>query len=438
MSEQGIARIELAEYSKVRRPMPPPTTGDLALADRLSAEDGRLKVLWLSGGDVEISSTSWVGVVRFSAFDAVVVPKLVGGSLNVLRMLEYVASVDMLRRLPEVRPLPADGAHLLDLICLLLAEETKALVRTGILRNYHVAEEQLPVLRGSLRVREQFTRQYGQLRVLECRYDEYDADIPDNQLIALALGRARQIARTSRVKDEVGRMYALMAEVCEPQSSELDWYKRSIRYGRNNGRYRPAHELAKLVLRATGFSDLFATSSGNVNVFLVNMNTVFEMFVTRLAMDALKGSHLTAESQSALSAVINDDEKNRSYSTISPDLVIRDTQSGRSTPIDIKYKTYGDRKVSTSDIYQAFLYAYALGSNESDPRAGLIYPAQKSTSGPRLSVRSLPPARALGARVVGAGLDVQDALQGLHGEHRQEVLGNMRGIVETLVGACGD
>ena len=29
-------------------------------------------------------------------------------------------------------------------------------------------------------------------------------------------------------------------------------------------------------------------------------------------------------------------------------------------PIDIKYKLYDIKKVSTADVYQTFLYAYAL------------------------------------------------------------------------------
>jgi len=431
-------RIEIGEYTTTRTPVMAPTTSDLALADRLKGEDGRLKVTWLSGGDVEIISTSWVGVVRFSAFDAVVVPKLVGGALNVLGMLEYATDVDMLRRLPDLRPLPADGADLLDLVCLLLAEETKALVRGGILRSYHVVDDQLTVLRGRLRLREQFGRHYGQLHHLECRFDEYDADVPDNQLITLALNRARQIARSSSVKDSVGRMYGLMHETCEPLVQELDWYERAIEYDRSNGRYRPAHELAKLVLRASGFSDFFATSSGNINVFLINMNTVFERFASRLIEEALEGTTLIVVRQSPLRAVIYDDDKDRSYATISPDLVIQHHASRRSVPIDIKYKTYQDRKISTGDVYQSFLYAYALGRDRTERRAGVLYPATRGTDGPSLSIRSLDHHQLLGARIAGAGMDVPSALKALAGKEQPELFRRTRVMVERLIGISAD
>lgn len=426
-------RIELGEYSTKRAPTSAPTASDLALADRLRGDDGRLKVTWLAGGDVEISSTSWVGVVRFSAFDAVIVPKLVGGGLNVLRMLDYAADINMLRRLPDLRPLPADGADLLDLVCLLLAEETKALVRGGIRRSYHATDDQLPVLRGRLRLREQLGRHYGQVQLLECRFDEYDADIPDNQLIALGLGRARRIVRSPAVKDSVGRMYGLMREACEPLVQDLDWYERSIQYGRSNERYRPVHELAKLVLRGSGFSDFFATASGDLNVFLINMNKVFESFVSRLVEEALKGCSLSVVRQSRLRGVIYDDDKERQYAVIAPDLVIKDQVSGRAVPIDIKYKIYQDRKISNADVYQAFTYAYALARERTDRRAGILYPATHAMEGPTLSVRSVGHGQLLGARLAGAGMDVPGALDALTSEERSDFFVRTRAMLERLV-----
>ena len=46
------------------------------------------------------------------------------------------------------------------------------------------------MLRGRLMMREQYLRRFGRIDVLECRFDDYDADIPENQLLAAALGVA--------------------------------------------------------------------------------------------------------------------------------------------------------------------------------------------------------------------------------------------------------
>ena len=99
-------------------------------ADALAAagDDAKLRVRWLIDGRAEISASSWVGVVRFSNLDIRVVPKLVGGELNVLRMIAFASGVDVLRRLPNLRALPPRGLDFLQLVCLFLAEEAGSVV----------------------------------------------------------------------------------------------------------------------------------------------------------------------------------------------------------------------------------------------------------------------------------------------------------------------
>jgi 5-methylcytosine-specific restriction enzyme subunit McrC len=89
-----------------------------------------LVVNWLADGQLEISATSWIGVVRFSNVDVRIIPKFVGGTLRVLRMIEYASGMQLLRLLPQERELPAHGDDLFDLICLLLVKETDIIVMT--------------------------------------------------------------------------------------------------------------------------------------------------------------------------------------------------------------------------------------------------------------------------------------------------------------------
>ena len=127
-----VQRLELGEYGTRKVPTPPPSTGDDRLAERLGrhGEDpARLDVRWLVNGYVEVAASSWIGVVRFSQLEIHVIPKIVGGTLQVLRMFDYALGVQMLRRLPSERPLAARGHDLLDLVCLLLTEEAHALGR---------------------------------------------------------------------------------------------------------------------------------------------------------------------------------------------------------------------------------------------------------------------------------------------------------------------
>ncbi len=429
-------RIELGEYERKRTAAPPPTTADEALAARLdgAGEDaGRLDVRWLANGEMEVQATSWVGVVRFSGVEVHVVPKLVGGSLRVLQMLQYAAGIRILRRLPADRMLAPSGTDLFDLICLLLVEESKALLQEGLLRDYRQIDESLEVLRGRLRHREQYLRRFGRLDRLECSFDEFDSDIAENQLVAAALAVVRRRAQDADVRPAGGRLARVFEEACEPRTSDASWYERTIRYDRRNDRYRPAHELAKLVLRGVAFDDLYDTTTGRVTAFLIDMNVVFELFVTRLVQEALAGTESVALAQERFGAVIRNDDTGQTYASIRPDIVVRQVGTAHCVPIDVKYKLYDMRKLSSGDLYQTFLYALAL-SAEGDRRAGIIFPSTGQPARTAIVIRPLSGPTA--ARIVAAGLDVQTTLENLRTD-RDSLLEGVRALLDRLLQAPG-
>ena len=101
-------------------------------------------------------------------------------------------------------------------------------------------------------------------------------------------------------------------------------------------------------------------------------------------------------------------------------------------PIDIKYKPYDVKKISTGDLYQSFLYAYALGDDPTERRAGILYPAVSDTAVQRLSIKPLSGPTA--ARIAGAGIDVPAALDALGGPEHASLLGEVRKVIGVLTG----
>ncbi len=427
--------VELAEYQKERVPAAKPTPADLKLAEKLSAGgavDARLDVRWLTDGHVEINATSWVGVVQFSALEIHVVPKLVGGSLRVLRMVEYANGIRLLAHLPPDQRLSAVGTDLFQLIVMALVQETRELIRDGLIRDYRPADDSLMVLRGRLRMRDQFLRRYGSLHRLECQFDEYDGDIPENQLLAAALSAAATRVADDKLRTDTRGLAGALAGTCEPPTHDPEWYMRRIHYDRRNSRYRPAHELALMVLEGLALNDLHSSGHQGVTAFMLDMNSVFERFVTRLVSEALVGTSLEVSAQQSFGAVIVDEITGRTYSTIRPDLVIVDTQSARKVPVDIKYKLYEDKRFGAGDIYQLFTYAYALGGSESTRNAGVLYAATTSVTGPALRIK--PQTAVSGAHIRGAGLDVAGIVDGLNGGLHESVLRTVRETVHGIVG----
>jgi 5-methylcytosine-specific restriction enzyme subunit McrC len=73
---------------------------------------------------------------------------------------------------------------------------------------------------------------------------------------------------------------------------------------------------------------------------------------------------------------------------VTPDVVVvRCDAPMQQLPIDAKYMLYGGRSLSTGEVYQAFLYAYAIAAGQ----ALLLYPQSSARTRPtQLEVRGAP------------------------------------------------
>jgi 5-methylcytosine-specific restriction enzyme subunit McrC len=99
----------------------------------------------------------------------------------------------------------------------------------------------------------------------------------------------------------------------------------------------------------------------------------------------------------------------------------------------VKYKLYdAAKKISSADIYQSFVYAYSVGADSGDPRAGLIYPSTTSVSGPALYIK--PVAGAKPARIRGAGIDVPAALEAIGTPAQEQLYARIRATIREITG----
>lgn len=399
------SKVELAEYATIRSESPPPNERDLALAAAL-AEKRKLTVTWLHNGDVEVTASSHVGLVRFSSLEVRVVPKLVGGAFRVLQMLDYAAGLNLIRRFDHLRRLPEAGSNLFEILCAVLAGEGAGLLRNGLMRDYWPEHDALQALRGRLDHRRQVLNRFGMLDQLECHFDEYDADNLENQFVAAGLLSARAKVRDVEIRREISKTAGVFSTACSPPSFDSYHYTRRIRYNRQNERYRSAHTIAGHILRGLGFEDIYSQSQGQIFTFLLNMNDVFEQFVERLVRDACEGTPMVVGAQERFGKVIRNLATGRTYSSIRPDLMIR--SSDARFPVDTKYKRYDLRKLSTADIYQTFLYAFALSRGLAEPAALVIFPSAGPSSGHRLALRSVYDPH--GAMVSAIGIDIPKIL----------------------------
>jgi 5-methylcytosine-specific restriction enzyme subunit McrC len=414
----GDSPVVLEEYESVRVTglRPSPTDIDAAGSGELGK---RLTLRWLRDGTLEVVAGSHVGVVNLDCVSINVRPKLAGRELAVLQMLDYASGLSALRHLEQFQHL-GEGLDLRDLVCLLLTREADRLLRHGLRRDYLRREEALPAVRGRLLPDRQILRRYGQLDRLECRYDELSSDILDNRLCSAALQVAARTATDSTVRASARRLAGDFTDVCTTDAFDATKAEERLSYYRGNEHYRSAHRWSLLLLRGTAFSDLYAVSGPSSQAFMLNMNLLFERFVTRLLQDAARGSDIKVRAQDPLSRAICD-EDGRSHTTITPDVqLVRGHGAGAwRCSIDAKYKLYTNNKITPSDLYQSFAYAQALShtADEKTPTAFILYASDRDI--PPRSVILHRHDRTRAARITSIALNLPATLKALAHNDRE-------------------
>lgn len=391
--------------------------GDRAFDATMSGQsDSRLQLEELRRG-LRVHASSWVGVVRLETVEIRVVPKVTGDNLGLVKLLEYASGLDALWRPGGPATLQSAGDSLLDLVALLFIEACERVLRRGLLSGYIEREEDLPMVRGRILAARQLLERFGQLDRIVCRFDELEHDVVENRLLAATLQIAFSRVTSPNLHRRIARLRAVFEPICDPDQLDLKTARFAISYDRLNAHYETAHQLAWLFLDSLGIDDLLAPGRTRSFAFLLNMNLLFERFVTRLVEQVLPARQYRVSSQSGFDSILWNVTAQRSYSRIIPDVVVeRRDAPGRRVAIDAKYKLYDEKGFAPGDIYQTFLYAFAFGPPASGvlPVSLLLYPATSEDPG-RVRLRVRPLHGGSGAEIIGIGLPVAALLGELTG-----------------------
>ncbi len=225
----------------------------------------------------------------------------------------------------------------------------------GLLHGYRTEEDALYTVRGRIDFAEQIRRRPGRALPIEVRCDEFTDDIEANRLIkAAAMLLGRLPIDNVTVREGLRHIDATLANV------SLARYRRhdipTIAFDRLNGHYREVVELSRLILR---HASLEAERGGvRASGFLIDMNVVFQEFVTRALREELGLSEHAFPSDRGLQRRMPSLDTNGTV-TLKPDLSW--WESGRCVFVgDAKYKRVRDGSVPNADPYQALAYATAL------------------------------------------------------------------------------
>ncbi len=315
---------------------------------------------------------SIVGALEMDSLSVLIKPKI--GIPQLLSMACYAMGVyksqeQHLFDFQKAQTLP-------DILALALIAAARRAFGRGLLRGYLIEEEALHTVRGRIRLDEQIRRRYGIPLPVELRFDEFTDDILSNRLVKAAAARLRQMTLSS---SEARRGLGWIAAILENVS--LREFRRrnvpEVRFDRLNEHYRHVVGLARLILLHSEFESF----RGDVRAsgFLINMNDLFQEFVTQALREALNVSDKTLRDDKGLRRLTLA-EKN--LAPLRPDLSWWDGETCRFVG-DAKYKKITHSSVPNADLYQLLAYATAL-----DLPGGLLIYAQGEAEAARYRIRN--------------------------------------------------
>ena len=294
---------------------------------------------------------STIGALEIGDLSVAIHPKL--DISRVLFMASYALGSFKLR---EERFDFKEEHTLVEALALALEAAARRAFARGLLHGYRTEEEALHTVRGRILVAEQIRRRFGVPVPIEVRYDEFTEDILANRLVKAAAGLLGRIRiRSPRARAGLRWIGAMLGNVAPVRFAASD--VPVVGFDRLNEHYREVVALARLILRHWAFeADRGGTRAAG---FLMNMNTVFQEFVTEALRDELRVSEHTLCSDKELTGPrrIGLDEGGRVRLT--PDLTWWDGPTCTFVG-DAKYKRADEGRVPNADLYQLLAYATAL------------------------------------------------------------------------------
>ena len=352
-----MRNLKLKEYK--------PRTGvELSVEERDFLRESKIDVTPTQGaqGRYDLTPGSWIGALSTGSLAVEIRPKIPLD--RVMFLISYALAPS------KWRDTGFDFGvedSLVEAIVPGFVRQVRRAFRRGVLQGYRVEEDAIATVRGRIRFDDQIRQRFGIAPPIEVRYDEFTEDIDPNRIIKAALRRLRRMRLRSRSATNLLRAFdgalasVISVEYDARSLPELAWSPL-------NSHYRPAVELAKLILQSCSFElrrgEVRSTS------FLIDMNRVFEDFVVTSLREALGVTQHTLRQGATLHL-----DKARQID-VRPDLSW--WESGQCLFVgDVKYKRLDPGEIKHADLYQ--LLSYAIATNL--PRGLLIYAAGESERG---------------------------------------------------------
>lgn len=302
----------------------------------------------------EVTAKQYVGAIVLSDLRIIIEPKVT--VQNLFYMLTYAHDLADLRH--EAIDLAASD-DLFEFIVVIFLRQVERLVQRGIYRTYVTEEENQPFLRGRLLLADHLQRNAMHVQRFYQRTNEFTADVLENRILRFTLGLLSRLKYSDpNLRQQVRRVASAFTEVNFAPIAPSDCDR--VVYTRLNAAYRTRINLARLLIQHLSLEG--HAGSTQFASYLLDMNKVFELFVTRFLSDHF-ANDASIQVMIQPNIWLDTDHQEKGI----PDIVLR--RNGHPYMVlDTKYKRFGG-KPDEADRNQMVTYCHTMGLS----RGILIY-----------------------------------------------------------------
>ncbi len=302
----------------------------------------------------------WAGIIKLD--DGKELHFLTKMKANIFYMLSYLEDFESFnydhKRLIELE----EGKLFFDVVARMLISEFENVFKKGLLKKYVNRRENLKYFKGRMIIKEQIKKNIFNKSKFFCEYNDLTYNNTENKSILYAINLLLNCVHNKDLKFKLKNIQNQLSEEIEfkiIQPSELE----NLSYNIINNYYEKILKLSYHIIKSS-YAQGTASNKGLGFNFLVDMNKVYESFITKILKEIIIEDypHLELVSQVNLKSLVKEGKK----FTTKPDIIIKKNNEIKLI-IDVKYKV---NKIPNGDFYQVLCYLLAIPSAE---KAVLLY-----------------------------------------------------------------
>ncbi|TAI86640.1 McrC family protein [Pectobacterium versatile] len=292
----------------------------------------------------------------------------------------------MLRTLKSFRHIATSSSRvrtsnmpLMDVFIQQFIDSVQQIVRQGLKRDYLRQQDNLPWMKGKLRVSAQLSKNCVRRDRFQVEFDDYSAERPENRILKTAINKIRSQISNPQLLLQVNALLVNFNDIAPVGEVRIAFDQ--LRLDRHMRHYELALAWARLILM--GQSPHCMQGDANAISLLFPMEAVFESFVTAWMRHRYNDNwHVKAQVDSHNLVCLN----GKGVFKLRPDIHLRPRgENGDQAMIcDVKWKMVESGKAtleqSQADLYQ--MLAYGVNYQEGIGDMLLIYPSHEGFSQP--------------------------------------------------------